>query len=46
MKAFLMYKDQDFDLKPPLPSNAGALMQDLELARLLNAMAFGDIIRS
>jgi DNA mismatch repair ATPase MutS len=42
MKAFLMYKDQDFDLKPPLPSNAGALMQDLELATLLNAMAFGD----
>jgi hypothetical protein len=42
MKAFLMYKDQDFDLKRPLPSNEGALMQDLELATLLDAMALGD----
>ena len=42
MKAFLMYEDQDFDLKRPLPSNEGALMQDLELATLLNAMALGD----
>jgi DNA mismatch repair ATPase MutS len=42
MKAFLMYKDQDFDLKRPSPSNEGALMQDLELATLLNAMALGD----
>jgi DNA mismatch repair ATPase MutS len=42
MKAFLMYKDQDFDLRRPLPSNEGALMQDLELATLLNAMALGD----
>ena len=42
MKAFLMYKDQDFDLKRPLPSNEGALMQDLELATLLDAMALDD----
>jgi hypothetical protein len=42
MKAFLMYKDQDFDLERPLPSNEGALVQDLELATLFNAMALGD----
>src|SRR5262245_43078516 len=42
MKAFLMYKDQDFDLQRPLPSNAGALIQDLELGSLFNAMALGD----
>ena len=42
MKAFLMYKDQDFDLKQTLPSNEDALMQDLELNTLLNAMALND----
>ena len=42
MKAFLMYKDQDFDLKRKLPSNEQALIQDLELNTLFNAMAQGD----
>jgi len=42
MKAFLMYKDQDFDLQRKLPSNEQALTQDLELNRLFNAMALGD----
>jgi DNA mismatch repair ATPase MutS len=42
MKAFLMYKDQDFDLQRPLPWNAQALTQDLELETLFNAMALDD----
>ena len=42
MKAFLMYKDGDFDLKGKLPSNEQALIQDLELNTLFNAMAQGD----
>jgi DNA mismatch repair ATPase MutS len=42
MKAFLMYKDQDFDLQQQLPWNAQALVQDLELNTLFNAMALGD----
>jgi len=42
MKAFLMYKDQDFDLKRNLPWNDHALTQDLELRILFNAMALGD----
>ena len=42
MKAFLMFKDQDFDLKGRLPSNGQALTQDLELNTLFNAMALGD----
>ncbi|HYB01837.1 MAG TPA: hypothetical protein VED37_16575 [Ktedonobacteraceae bacterium] len=42
MKAFLMYKAQDFDLQQQLPSNAQALTQDLELQTLFNAMALGD----
>jgi DNA mismatch repair ATPase MutS len=42
MKAFLMYKDQDFDLQRELPSNEKALTQDLELNTLFNAMALGD----
>ena len=42
MKAFLMYKDHDFDLQRQLPSNAQALTQDLELNTLFNAMALGD----
>ena len=42
MKAFLMFRDQDFDLKQPLPSNADALVQDLELETLFGAMAAGD----
>ena len=42
MKAFLMYKDQDFDLQRQLPSNEQALTQDLEFNTLFNAMALGD----
>lgn len=42
MKVFLMYRDRDFDLEQELPSNEGALTQDLELNTLLNAMAMGD----
>ncbi|MHB8595697.1 MAG: MutS-related protein [Ktedonobacteraceae bacterium] len=42
MKAFLMYQDQDFDLQQKLPPNAQALIQDLELNTLFNAMALGD----
>ncbi len=38
MKAFLLYKDQDFDLQRKLPSNELALTQDLELETLFNAM--------
>jgi DNA mismatch repair ATPase MutS len=42
MKAFLLYRDRDFDLQQKLPPNAPALIQDLELNTLLNAMALGD----
>ena len=42
MKAFLLFKDRDFDLQPKFPSNEQALTQDLELNTLLNAMALGD----
>jgi hypothetical protein len=42
MKAFLMYKDRDFDLQQPFPSNEKALSQDLELNTLFNAMVLGD----
>ena len=42
MKAFLMYKDRDFDLEQKLPSNEQALVQDLELNTLFKAMALGD----
>jgi len=42
MKAFLMYRDHDFDLQQGLPLNEPALTQDLELNRLFNAMARGD----
>ena len=37
-----MNKDQDFDLKGNLPPNEQALIQDLELNTLFNAMAQGD----
>jgi hypothetical protein len=43
MKAFLMYRDHDFDLKRTLPSHEQALTQDLELNTLFNAMALGDV---
>jgi len=42
MKAFLMYRDHDFDLQQKLASNEQALTQDLELNMLFNAMALGD----
>ncbi len=42
MKAFLLYRDRDFDLQQRLPPHAPALTQDLELQTLLGAMALGD----
>lgn len=42
MKAFLLFRDRDFDLQRPLPPHAPALTQDLELTTLFNAMALGD----
>jgi DNA mismatch repair ATPase MutS len=42
MKAFLMYKDRDFDLQQDFPPHEEALTQDLELNTLFNAMAVGD----
>jgi DNA mismatch repair ATPase MutS len=42
MKAFLMFQDHDFDLQQKLPPNAQALIQDLELQTLFNAMALSD----
>jgi len=42
MKAFLMYRDRDFDLQQELPWNEQALTQDLELGTLLHAMAGDD----
>jgi DNA mismatch repair ATPase MutS len=42
MKAFLMYRDRDFDLEQKPPWNEQALVQDLELTVLFNAMARGD----
>ncbi len=42
MKAFLMYRDRDFDLQRTLPPHERALTQDLELQTLFNAMALGD----
>ncbi|KPL77264.1 DNA mismatch repair protein MutS [Ornatilinea apprima] len=42
MKAFLMFRDQDFGPHCPLPLQAKALVQDLELKTLFDAMAQGD----
>jgi hypothetical protein len=42
MKAFLMYRDRDFDLQSDLPSNAEELTRDLEIDTLLGAMGVGD----
>jgi DNA mismatch repair ATPase MutS len=42
MKAFLMFKDKDFDLEQKLPPGEPALTQDLELKTLFNAMALGN----
>jgi len=42
MKVFLMYSDRDFDPTQKLPWNEHALIQDLELTTLFEAMARGD----
>jgi MutS domain V len=42
MKALLMNADSDFDPEQTLPDNAEAMIQDLELATLFEAMAAGD----
>jgi hypothetical protein len=42
MKVHLMYRDQDFDLQQELPPNQEALIQDLELRMLFDAMAQDD----
>jgi hypothetical protein len=42
MKAYLMYRDRDFDLKAPGPPFEAALTQDLELNTLFAAMAADD----
>ncbi len=42
MKAFLMHRDNDFDLERALPHNHEALTQDLELNTLISTMAAGD----
>jgi hypothetical protein len=42
MKTFLMYPDRDFDLERLLPPNHQALIQDLELETLFQAMSRGD----
>jgi hypothetical protein len=42
MKAFLLFRDRDFDLQEAMPPHREALTQDLELNTLFNAMASGD----
>jgi len=42
MKAFLLYRDRDFDVQQQLPFNEGDLSQDLELGTLFQAMAGED----
>ena len=42
MKAFLMYRDRDFDLQQKFPPHEETLTQDLELNTLFSAMALGD----
>jgi len=42
MRAFLMCRDEDFDLSGTLPTNEAALTQDLGLNRLFTAAARGD----
>jgi DNA mismatch repair ATPase MutS len=42
MKALLLYPDRDFNLDAAPPEHAQALIQDLELETLLDAMASGD----
>ncbi len=42
MKAYLMYRDRDFDPRAALPAAAAALRQDLGLDAIFEAMAAGD----
>jgi hypothetical protein len=42
MKAFLMHRDNDFDVERALPHNHEAVTQDLELSTLISTMAAGD----
>ena len=42
MKALLMHRDRDFNMKEPLPWNERALTQDLEVDTLLHTMADHD----
>jgi len=42
MKARLLYRERDFDVKSPLPWQAETLTKDLELTTLFNFMAKGD----
>ena len=42
MKAFLMHRDRDFDLKGSRQPHEAALTQDLELSVVFDAMAAGD----
>ena len=42
MKAFLMQRDRDFNVRAPALSNEDDLRQDLELDTILTAMAGGD----
>jgi DNA mismatch repair ATPase MutS len=42
MKAFLMFRNIDFNMQSPLPPNSPDLIQDLELNSVLNAMSMGD----
>lgn len=42
MKAYLMFRDRDFNPQAPLPANTPDLVHDLELNTLFNTMAVGD----
>jgi DNA mismatch repair ATPase MutS len=42
MKAFLLYRDRDFDLEQEPPPGTADFLQDLELETLFQAMAGGD----
>ena len=42
MKAFLMHKAANFDVKAPLPAHTADLAQDLELETIVRAMARND----
>ncbi|HTS10824.1 MAG TPA: hypothetical protein VMH00_01780 [Candidatus Limnocylindrales bacterium] len=42
MKAFLMHRDEDFDVQQPSPWNVKELTQDLDLDVILHAMAGDD----